>query len=109
MYSPGAAGALSVTAALLWWFACTYPLGRTERPGDTLPAWKLSGVVSAPLSLTITWYGCPGGSSNGTWALICPGLTELIGACIPPIITNVPPSVTGSGIAVLVSVCPARY
>src|SRR6202167_3373594 len=108
-YSPGMAGEASVIKPKV--AACcaiAYPDAYSAIPGDTVPDWIVCGVVSAPLAFTITSYGWPAVSSNGTCALICPALTKYSGAAMPPMITEVSPKLVIKGIVLPTIVCAAR-
>src|SRR5664280_1071007 len=77
-------------------------------PGAAALTSTFTGALwSAPLRTTRATV--PSGVPNGAWALIWVALTKSSGARIPPMLTDVPFSETGNGVAVALPSPAARF
>src|SRR5712692_10455425 len=75
------------------------PLEICEKmPGDAVCTVTLTAALATLFTVTTTGTE-PVGVAHGTWALICPEETKYSGAGRPPIVTEVPLMLVGSGTA----------
>jgi hypothetical protein len=72
------------------------PCAANRPKSDVATPTRKGALVTVP-TVTVTFTdGTPAAISNGTWTFNCVGLTKRIGAAMPPIMTEVPPNVSGA-------------
>src|SRR5580704_13384188 len=93
---PTCAGLLALLREKSEFWMAGAPLFRMKTPGPAIRTGTVTGLLTAPLTWTVT-VAVPGGVSHGTWKLIRLGCACRRGASCPLTLTVKPPKLVGKG------------